>query len=387
MANQVYANNMEVACKAADGKSVCAFPDVCFTPPQTPATPPGVPIPYPNTGLAADTADGSSSVKISGNEVMLKNKSYFKKSTGDEAGCAPKKGTMTSKIMGRVYFNAWSMDVKVEGENVVRHLDVTTHNHGSTPGNSPAWPYLDDMSDAEKREACGDEMDAVKVNCPNCEKGGKTHQDCPTYHADTTKNAGYRNHDCIKAKRCMLTPYQRGPTQGGCCPGQTPHHIVPKHHFKEFSGYDHKAAPCVCVEGHSWHRNDKSRFPKAKKTHPDMHERQDTFERTAIDTVKDFLANGDDTGNRTADHAMTYEEAKNAGVAAHAECFPDSDPTCSDKCMVAQIDAYHTQDGVDVENDHLVHTKPFGNKIEDPDEVELFWITVSEQAADGAWFA
>ena len=40
------------------------FPDVCFTPPQTPATPPGVPIPYPNTGMASDTTDGSSSVKI-----------------------------------------------------------------------------------------------------------------------------------------------------------------------------------------------------------------------------------------------------------------------------------------------------------------------------------
>ena len=26
MANEVYANNEEVACKAADGKSICAFP-------------------------------------------------------------------------------------------------------------------------------------------------------------------------------------------------------------------------------------------------------------------------------------------------------------------------------------------------------------------------
>ena len=79
MSNQVYANMMEVSCKQASGKSICAFPDVCFTPPLTPVTPPGVPIPYPNTGMASDTTDGSSSVKISGQEVMLKNKSYFKK--------------------------------------------------------------------------------------------------------------------------------------------------------------------------------------------------------------------------------------------------------------------------------------------------------------------
>jgi len=35
MANQVYANNMEVSCKAASGKTICNFPDVCMTPPQT----------------------------------------------------------------------------------------------------------------------------------------------------------------------------------------------------------------------------------------------------------------------------------------------------------------------------------------------------------------
>ncbi|MBV2091711.1 MAG: DUF4150 domain-containing protein, partial [Candidatus Thiodiazotropha sp. (ex Ctena orbiculata)] len=52
MANDVYANGRELSCKKADGKSICSFPDVCFTPPQTPATPPGVPIPYPNTGMA-----------------------------------------------------------------------------------------------------------------------------------------------------------------------------------------------------------------------------------------------------------------------------------------------------------------------------------------------
>jgi hypothetical protein len=141
MANEVYANMMEVSCKAASGKTICAFPDVCFTPPQTPVTPPGVPIPYPNTGMASDSNGGSTSVKISGEEVMLKDKSAFKKSTGDEAGAAPKKGVLTSKNTGKVFFNMWSMDVKVEGENVVRHLDITTHNHASKPGNSPPMPH------------------------------------------------------------------------------------------------------------------------------------------------------------------------------------------------------------------------------------------------------
>src|SRR3954469_14440388 len=91
VANKIFANGREVACKAGSGKTICAMPDVCFTPPENPATPPGVPVPYPNTALASDTTDGSKTVMISDKEVMLKNKSHFKKSTGDEAGCAAKK--------------------------------------------------------------------------------------------------------------------------------------------------------------------------------------------------------------------------------------------------------------------------------------------------------
>lgn len=158
MANDVFANGREVSCKAADGKSICAFPDVCFTPPQTPATPPGVPIPYPNTGMASDATSGSKKVKISNKEVMLKNKSYFKKSMGDEAGCAPLKGVITHKNRGKVYFNAWSMDVKFEGENVVRFMDLTTHNHASTPGQTPPMMYIDGiavpMNQPEDLAAC-----------------------------------------------------------------------------------------------------------------------------------------------------------------------------------------------------------------------------------------
>ncbi len=145
MANDVFANGREIACKAGSGKTICAFPDVCFTPPENPATPPGVPVPYPNTGFASDTTKGSKSVKISDKEIMLKNKSCFKKSTGDEAGCAAKKGVITSTNKGEVYFKAWSMDVKVEGENVDRHLDLTTNNHASDPGDTPPMLFTDEM--------------------------------------------------------------------------------------------------------------------------------------------------------------------------------------------------------------------------------------------------
>jgi hypothetical protein len=363
MSNQVYANMMEVACKAAAGKSICAMPDVCMTPPQTPATPPGVPIPYPNTGMASDCSDGSTTVLVSGQEVLLKNKSYFKKSTGDEAGSAPMKGVITGTNAGKVYFNAWSMDVMYEGENVVRHLDVTTHNHGSVPGNSPTWPYLDAMSAPQKAQACGDEMEAVKAKCENCENNDHADTDCPKVYASASKNKGYREDPCVKAKRCMLVPYSRqNNKKGGCCPGQTAHHIVPKHHFPadEFPGYNEGDAPCVCAEGYSWHRNCEAPFNKCDKTHPDMHDIQDASEREAIDTVEGDMEAGEDVGNRTPDHAMSFDDARSTGIDAHQQTFPDNDPPCTEECMAAQINAYHRQNTVGVRDGTLVRTKRVG---------------------------
>lgn len=164
MANDVFANNREISCKAGEGKTICAFPDTCFTPPENPATPPGVPVPYPNTGMSKDTIDGTKTVKISGKEVMLKDLSYFKTSYGDEAGCAAKKGVVTSVHRGKVYFTSWSMDVKFEGENVVRHLDLTTNNHASKPGQTPPFPETDSMAmgGAKKKDPCKHPNDKKK---------------------------------------------------------------------------------------------------------------------------------------------------------------------------------------------------------------------------------
>lgn len=321
MANDVYANMMEVSCKAGDGKAICAFPDVCMTPPQTPATPPGVPIPYPNTGMDTDTSDGSTSVKIGGQEVMLKNKSSFKKSSGDEAGAAPKKGLITSKNMGKVFFNMWSMDVKFEGENVVRNLDLTTHNHASMPGNTPTWPYLSKMAVAKDQGPCKDEIKQEKKACE-----GK-----PDPCADE---------DCRTARKCMLVPFQpdKKAGQGGCCPGQTPHHLVEVHCFTEpgerasatrvpgFENYDDKKAPCVCCDESS----------RSKGDHGQMHAVQNTFEDLHMDPAQGRNQMGGWNG------AWNYGAAKRGAVIAHKSTFPDS--KCSDECLEKQLDSYHDEE-------------------------------------------
>lgn len=382
MADHVYANGREVSCKAAGGKSICAFPDVCFTPPQTPATPPGVPIPYPNTGMASDCTDGSSTVKISGKEVMLKNKSYFKKSTGDEAGSAPKKGIVTSVNRGKVYFVAWSMDVTVEGENVVRHLDLTTHNHNPSPGQTAPFTYADRMAMAKGLKECDGDRERVKTDCGiDPDNPGKARPTCPSNagiksaekkRATAKRRAqkmkkyrrpkdGYKkspayvaanqnvtkayedfateiqgdDHKCHQALKCFLSPEK--PSR--CCKGQTPHHLVPASAIVEeggrgkkggenvlakFPDYKSKKAPCICVEG-----------PNADTaSHKDAHDAwglhlQGIEKKNAKLSYK--------KGAPVSAPTITYEQAVD-GAKVSAEAAADH---CDPACIEAQVNQAH----------------------------------------------
>ena len=217
---------------------------------------------------------GSKKVKISGKEVMLKNKSYFKKSMGDEAGAAPKKGIITSTNRGKVYFNAWSMDVKFEGENVVRHLDLTTHNHASPPGQTPPWPFVDKASmTPEQQEACEKDKNKEKEACSEykphkkdgldvCQEAGLSDSISRNKEAVTQRVQKANANRCSAARRCQLLPYDAEPRDGihGCCPSQTPDHIIPKSSFflgavkdskfvDGWGDYKKEKAPCMCLEG------------------------------------------------------------------------------------------------------------------------------------------
>lgn len=179
MGCEVYANGDEIACKAGDGKVIAAFPDVCLTPPPPPAGP--IPVPYPDTSFSKDMKEGSKSVKIKREEVMLKDSSFYKSSPlGDEAATNGQgAGTVTHVITGKTYFVAWSMDVTIEGQNVDRHTDMTTSNHASPMANAsvpmmnastmavgappPSNPC--DDAKAEKKRAC--------ESIPTLKKGNK----------------------------------------------------------------------------------------------------------------------------------------------------------------------------------------------------------------------
>jgi hypothetical protein len=119
-------NFMSVVHAGSNGISI-AFPDVC----KTPAPPaPFVPIPYPNIAQSSDTAAGASTVKCDGNPPCVKD-SNFKMSTGDEAGSLL--GIASSKIKGKAEFVNFSFDVKFDGKNVARALDLMLHNDKNTP--------------------------------------------------------------------------------------------------------------------------------------------------------------------------------------------------------------------------------------------------------------
>jgi Domain of unknown function (DUF4150) len=357
MANQVYANDMEVSCKAAAGKSICAFPDICFTPPQTPATPPGVPIPYPNTGMASDTTDGSSTVKISGQEVMLKNKSYFKRSMGDEAGCAPKKGVVSSKNMGKVYFIAWSMDVMAEGENVVRMMDMTTHNHASQGPNAPPMVYFDEVAIAVP-EVCREQAEKCNKACAGATKRPKRRRKPKKGKPGVLVDDGLDcSPECAAQQKCILIP--KDLDKKACChPDTTGHHMIEDHWIKgnsEFDWYrsnrgnksfpaqslaispqDRDAgvrtvndAPCVCGPA-----------SRSEGDHQEMHNVQAAFEES-------YLPGGVRHNPNHPSYGFTYGAGKNATLNAHDASYSSErqpDDQCDRACLEAQLDAFYGDD-------------------------------------------
>jgi len=124
-----------------------------------------VPIPYVNIARDADLQNGSQTVDISGNHVALA-KSNLGTSTGNEPGTAGG-GLVSSKIKGKLTWTSSSLDVKIEGEGVVRFMDVGLHNGNKSNttganGGSLSVGYGDDFK--------------KKGPCDNCDKDINTHR-------------------------------------------------------------------------------------------------------------------------------------------------------------------------------------------------------------------
>ena len=121
MPQTVFANTRGITHQGSGGMST-VFPDVCNTP--MPSGPP-VPMPYPNTGKAADTFNGPKKVTVDGCMPMTKGAKYMM-SAGDEAGSAG--GILSGTFIGECEFMLYSFDVKIEGKNACRLGDPLFHN-------------------------------------------------------------------------------------------------------------------------------------------------------------------------------------------------------------------------------------------------------------------
>ncbi len=125
MPHDTFANSRSIIHKGSGDKAIASAPDVCKTPVGSSV----VPIPYPNISQSSSLTKGSKSVKINGNPVALKG-SKFATSSGDQAGTA---GGVVSGVTGKAAeFITYSFDVKIEGKNVVRFADTSTHNKKNT---------------------------------------------------------------------------------------------------------------------------------------------------------------------------------------------------------------------------------------------------------------
>jgi len=228
----VFANGLEISGKAVDAKTIAAFPDTCFTPPENPATPPGVPVPYPSFGMASDTENGTGTVFIGGKIVNIKNKSDEAKTSGTEAGCAAKKGIITSKNTGKKYFHSWSNDVKFDGEPVIRFSDLATHNHASPGGNDPPWVEIALLNTA------GGDCKAVYI-----ELQGHPHNKSPCDYTTTGKESEHT---------AQAAGFMSDRSGGAACK-------------KKWPDYDQDAAPCICMDAK---RVKKKKGERSKKDMP-----------------------------------------------------------------------------------------------------------------------
>jgi hypothetical protein len=140
--------------------------------------------------------------------------------------------------------------------------------------------------------------------------------------------------DCTRARKCNLVPYkgeagnligQKGNSKveaanaGGCCPGQTGHHLIPEASLKQqCPNYNHSMAPTVCVEG----------FSQNHGSHKRAHEALAAQHRIKLKGKK-----------VAADGTMSMDDAIDSGAKSHKDAFPLSN--CSEACIKEQLENYY----------------------------------------------
>src|SRR3954452_23628882 len=101
--------------KGSSDFAMSTAPDVCKTP--SPGGP--VPIPYPViVSMSSDLANGTTTVKADGGNMIAVKGCEYSMCTGDEPGTAG--GVVSSTFKKEAKFILFSFDVKMDGKNACR---------------------------------------------------------------------------------------------------------------------------------------------------------------------------------------------------------------------------------------------------------------------------
>jgi hypothetical protein len=140
---------------------------------------------------------------------------------------------------------------------------------------------------------------------------------------------------CTRARKCTLPPFKNkggskvepaGNGGGGCCRGQTGHHLIYGVMMDDCDNYKHKQhddAPTVCTEG----------INQSLGSHGRVYDAMDKEIRDLVKRKK--IKNG----------TMSMDDAINAAANSHKAAFPLS--KCSKDCIVAQLKAFYKNLGCD----------------------------------------
>ena len=207
-------------------------------------------------------------------------------------------------------------------------MDLITHNHGSMPGNTVPWAFLDST-------------DIEKIDDDDCKKQAKTFNEKCKKALDNSKLkngkgfAAYKlkedlckDKECKEARKCIVTSYSVG-----CCDEKNAHHVVPAHCFwqsgarnksaavrqsMKYPGcknYKVRRAPCICLEGDG-----------KSKEHGKVH---------------DFLDKKEDIIGAQNNHSWSFAQANSTGSAAISKATG-----CPQKCLEEQSKQMHEDMGI-----------------------------------------
>lgn len=142
--------------------------------------------------------------------------------------------------------------------------------------------------------------------------------------------------DCTRARKCNLVPHgnksnselKRGSqsknvepsTNGGCCKGQTGHHLLPDALIKDAkcSKYKYAEAPTVCAEG-----------GVTNGSHGRVH---DAMDNELIEKLKD---------GKIVNDKISLDDAIDAAATSHMKAFPLS--LCRKDCIRSQLEDYYSK--------------------------------------------